>query len=365
MQKERPRSFIAVWKERAADKGHLLGLGRRTVRLSAFTVVDEYPTGSRPGRLQEVLSLGEAAEAGGLSALWVAEHHFHAGGVCPAPPVLLAALGARTRRIRLGALVSVLPFHRPIELAEQYAMVDQLLSGRLNLGVGSGYIPLEFEGFGVDPLAKRELFDRALETLLDAFDGKEVRAEGPNAKPVRLNVRPVQRPHPPIWVAVQRREAIPYVARRGTSMALVPYATLSSPAELGEEVKEYRSHLPPGHRGEVAAALHLYAGPHPDHARAALQRYLDSRLATQSAFYQEKVRRDPAHANAAAIEAAGWALFGSAEEVGARLRSFSATGVDEVLGIFDFGGLPADDVRQSVRAVGGAFARAEGAPEPT
>lgn len=328
------------------------------MRLSAFSVVDEYASDAPSNRLLEVVRLAEAAEEGRLSTLWVAEHHFHSGGVSPSPPVLLAALGARTRRLRLGALVSVLPLHRPIELAEQYAMVDRLIEGRLNLGVGSGYIPLEFEGFGVDPLAKRELFDRALETLIAAFEGKEVQADASHAKPVRINVRPLQQPHPPLWIAAQRREAIPYVARRGVSLALVPYATLASPSELADEVREYHSHLPPGSRGEVAAALHLYAGPHPERARLALQRYLDSRLATQSAFYQEKVRRDPAHANAAAFEKSGWALFGSAEEVAEGLRRFEATGVDEVLGIFDFGGLASDEVGASVRSLGRAFARA-------
>ena len=148
-------------------------------------------------------------------------------------------------------------------------------------------------------------------------------------------------------------------------MALVPYATIANWNELGDEVKEYRSHLPSGSRGEVAAALHLYAGPHPDRARAALQRYLDSRLATQSAFYQEKVRRDPAHANAAKIEESGWAIFGPPEHVAARLHEFAATGVDEVLGIFDFGGLPADEVGRSVRALGAAFAQAISRAEPT
>jgi len=348
-----PAALIELWEARnGRDKRHLLGPGRPVVRLSAFTVVDEYPSDAPTDRLGEVVRLAEAAEAGGLSTIWVAEHHFHSGGVSPSPPVLLAALGARTHRLRLGVLVAVLPFHRPIELAEQYAMLDHLLAGRLNLGVGSGYIPLEFEGFGVDPTEKRERFDRALDTMLAAFDGKEVRGDGPMAKPIRINVRPLQRPHPPLWIAVQRREAIPFVARRGASLALVPYATLSSRGELAEEVAEYRSSLPPGTKGEVAAALHLYAGPHPEHARRALQRYLDSRLATQSAFYQEKVRRDPSHASAATIEKSGWAIFGSAREVAEGLRSFGATGVDEVLGIFDFGGLPIDEVERSVRALG-------------
>jgi len=335
------------------------------VRLSVFTVVDEYPSDAPRDRLREVIPLAEAAEEAGLSAIWVAEHHFQPGGVSPSPPVLLAALGARTRRLRLGSLVSVLPFHRPIELAEQYAMLDHLLEGRLNLGVGSGYIPLEFEGFGVDAMQKRELFDRALDTMVAAFEGREVRAEGTLARPVRLNVRPVQRPYPPLWIAVQRREAIPFVARRGASLALVPYATLSGYPELAEEVAEYRRSLPSGLVGEVAAALHLYAGPHPDQARHALQRYLESRLATQSTFYQEKVKRAPAHANAASIEASGWAIFGSADDVVERLRSFGATGVDEVLGIFDFGGLQVEEVVGSVRSLGRAFKAGSSPAEPT
>ena len=227
-----------------------------------FTVVDAYE-GVAPSvsdRYGDVVRLAEAAEAGQLSSLWVAEHHFQPGGVCPAPPVLLAACAARTQRLRLGVMVSVLPFHRPIELAEQYAMVDRLSGGRLNLGVGSGYIPLEFEGFGVDPASKRERFDRNLETLLAAFDGREVRADEPGAVPVRINVLPVQRPHPPLWIAVQRREAIPFVARRGVSLALVPYATVANLAELGNQIREFRAQVPAGSAAEVAVAVHLYAG---------------------------------------------------------------------------------------------------------
>ena len=329
------------------------------MRLSAFTVVDVYPdpNGAARDRYAEVLALAAAAEAAGLSTLWIAEHHFQPGGVCPSPPVLLAACAARTQRLRLGVLVSVLPFHRPIEVAEQYAMVDRLTGGRLNLGVGSGYIPLEFEGFGVDPATKRDRFDRNLEVLLAALDGKEVRADEPGAAPVRLNVLPVQRPHPPLWIAVQRREAIPFVARRGASLALVPYATVASLEELAGQVRDFRAHLLDGARAEVAVAVHLYAGEHPDRARAALQRYLEARLATQSVFYQEKVRRDPHHATAASIEESGFALFGTPERVSERLRAYREIGVDEVLGIFDFGGLDPTEVGRSVGALGARAGR--------
>lgn len=325
------------------------------MRLSAFTVVDDYPDlGPGRGRLREVVGLAEACEAAGLHALWVAEHHFQPAGVCPAPPVLLAAAGARTHRLRLGVMVSVLPFHAPIDLAEQYAQLDQLLDGRLELGVGSGYIPLEFAGHGLDPAGKREQFERHLEVMLAAFRGEEVRAEGPLATPVRINVRPVQRPHPPLRIAVQRRVVLPELAKRGWSIALIPYATVSGLPELAEEIREYRAALPTGVAGGVAVAVHLYAGPELAEARGALQRYLDARRATQSVNYLERVREDPRRAGAEEVERQGFALFGSPEEVAARTEEFARIGVDELLGIFDFGGLDPGLVRSSV----GALARA-------
>ncbi|MCI4360047.1 MAG: LLM class flavin-dependent oxidoreductase [Thermoplasmata archaeon] len=324
------------------------------MRLSAFTVLDAYPTGADPtrDRYRDALALAECCEASGLSAVWVAEHHFHTGGLCPAPPILLAAMGRRTERLRLGVMVSVLPFHDSVDLAEQYALLDRLVEGRLNLGVGSGYIPKEFEGFGVDPATKRERFDSGLETLLAAFRGEAVRMGGGRNPPVKLNVRPLQRPHPPITVAVQRREALVPLARQGRSIALIPYATVANVDELAEEIAEYRAALPTGSSGQVAAAVHLYAGTAPKVARSALQVYLDSRLATQSKFYQERVRKDPTARSARSIEEAGLALIGSPEEVALGLERFRDAGVDELLGIFDFGGLPMDEVRGSVQAIG-------------
>ena len=322
------------------------------MQLSAFSVLDGFPSDldfAGRNRYSELLSLTDAAERSGLSAVWVAEHHFLPSGLCPAPPVLLAAMGARTRRIRLGSLVSVLPFHSPIELAEQYALLDQLIGGRLNFGVGSGYIPAEFEGFGIDPADKRTRFDRALETILAAFRGEEVRGEAPAARPVRLNVLPRQQPSPPIWIAAQRRDALPFVARRGFSLALVPYATVQDLTELTHEIREFRAALPEGRTATVSAAVHVYAGPAPDRARTAFQRYLDTRLATQSTFYQQKVVADPRLASATGIEESGLALIGGLKDVVEGIEAFGHAGVDELLGIFDFGGLPLAEVIGSVR----------------
>lgn len=324
----------------------------RRVQLSVFSVLDGFPPDhefASRNRYSELLSLAEAADRSGLTCVWVAEHHFLPSGLCPAPPVLLATMGARTRRVRLGSLVSVLPFHSPIEIAEQYALLDQLIGGRLNFGVGSGYIPAEFEGFGVDPTLKRERFDQALDIIQAAFRGEEVRAPVPASKPVRLNVRPRQQPSPPIWVAAQRREALPFVARKGYSLALIPYATVRDVPELADEIREYRRALPEGATASVSAAVHIYTGPAPDRARTAFQRYLDSRLATQSTFFQQKVASDSRHASASAIEESGLAMIGSLNEIEARARAWADAGVDELLGIFDFGGISLSDAVGSIR----------------
>ena len=327
------------------------------VRVGAFTVVDRYEASGRDAadRVTEVVRLAESVEAARLASLWVAEHHFHDDGVCPSPPVLLAACAMRTRTIRLGSLVSVLPFHRPIDVVEEYALVDRLSRGRLNFGVGSGYLASELDAFGVPATEKRARFESTLRDVLDAFAGRPIRVAGADSPPVRANVEPVQRPHPPLWIAVQRREALAHVAARGASVALIPYATVSDLPELREEIAEYRQALPPGVPGEVAVAVHIYAGPRDDGARIAFHRYVASRLAAGSTFLAQKTRERPSHASPEAIEAAGLALLGSPDHVALGLERFARVGVDEVLGIFDFGGLAPDEVDASVRATGAAW----------
>jgi alkanesulfonate monooxygenase SsuD/methylene tetrahydromethanopterin reductase-like flavin-dependent oxidoreductase (luciferase family) len=157
-------------------------------------------------------------------------------------------------------------------------------------------------------------------------------------------------------VAVQRREAIPYVARRGTSLALIPYATVRDRRELADQIREFRAALPSGSTAEVAAALHVYAGAHPERARRAFGEYLESRLRSQSTHLRAKAARDPHHATPEALEAAGLAVFGPPDHVVREMRGVAECGVDEVLGIFDFGGLPLSDALASIRAVGPSFA---------
>ena len=122
------------------------------MKMSIFSVQD-HPSAPRSlGQLYgQVLEQARQAERLGYDTFWVAEHHFHEYGAVPNPAVFLAALSQQTRRLRLGTAISILTFHNPLTVAENYALVDQLSQGRLSLGVGSGYLKHEFEGYDVDP----------------------------------------------------------------------------------------------------------------------------------------------------------------------------------------------------------------------
>src|SRR5829696_1814971 len=197
------------------------------------------------------------------------------------PSVLLAAAAARTSRIGLGVAVSVLPFHHPLLVAEEYAMLDQLSGGRVMLGVGSGYLQHEFDGFDIGPWEKRARFDEALTVVTTAWRGEPFTFHGRyhHVTDTRIAVTPVQVPHPPLWVAILRAEAARHVGAQGRSVMLIPYATCQSADDLGPIAAEHRAGVASSTsslgRCEVAAALHGYVSTNPAQARAESEPYLD------------------------------------------------------------------------------------------
>jgi alkanesulfonate monooxygenase SsuD/methylene tetrahydromethanopterin reductase-like flavin-dependent oxidoreductase (luciferase family) len=309
------------------------------MRFGLFSVVDHYPA-ELPRTVarfyDELLEQVVAADALGFDSFWIAEHHFHEYGAVPSPPVWLAAAAQRTRRIRLGAAVVVLPFRNPLLVAEEYAMVDVLSGGRLNLGTGSGYLRHEFEGFGMDPAEKRERFDEALEVLLRAWSGERFSYAGRfhRVSNVRLNVLPVQKPRPPIWIAVLRNEAAAEVGKRGYPVMMIPYAAAEQVSDLAEAVAAFRqAFLEAGGRPEDATVpfgLHTYVSDSFERAtaeaREAMDRYVRTRLYARQRPYETLVERD-------------LIAFGSPEDVVRVARRYEAAGFTDYLAIMNFGGL--------------------------
>ena len=179
----------------------------------------------------------ERAESLGFHSIFVPEHHF-APGAIPAPLLLLAAAAARTKTIRLGTTSYLLPLRHPLHAAAEVAVLDRVSEGRVILGVGRGFRKATFAAFDVPPAEKRDRFEAALAAMREAWEGKPVVFEdGESGPPVVLTPLPVQKPHPPIWVAAFGPKALAQAGR----LAL-PYlaAPMEPRSKLEENLTRYR-----------------------------------------------------------------------------------------------------------------------------
>ncbi len=151
----------------------------------------------------ETLEQIEYAEELGFESVWLAEHHFTRHGICGSPLQFLANVAARTRRIRLGLAIAVLPFQHPIHTAEQSAMLDILSNGRLDFGVGRGYLESEFTGFGLKQADSTTLFQESVDIIRGAWTQERFSYHGKhyNFENLRIAPKPLQQPHPPIFAA--------------------------------------------------------------------------------------------------------------------------------------------------------------------
>ena len=182
-------------------------------------------------RADELSRQAELAEQWGYESFWLPENHFGEGAI-PEPMMLLSAVAGATRSIRLGTTSYLLPLRHPLQAAEQVAVLDQLSNGRVILGVGRGYQPALFDAFNVVRAEKREIFADCLATMRRAWSGEAI---GGDAN-VSLWPRPVQLPHPPIWVAAFGPKALHQAGTLG-----LPY--LASPMESFEVlVRNYARH---------------------------------------------------------------------------------------------------------------------------
>jgi natural product biosynthesis luciferase-like monooxygenase protein len=165
----------------------------------------EHPAGGKTEHriFKEQLDTLRAAEDMEFDYVWAPEHHFTEYGFCASPMLTLAAMASATKRVRLGTGVVVLPFNDPVRIAEEGAMVDLMSDGRFDLGVGRGFQPVEFRGFNVDQAKSYEKFDEALQIIKRAWTCKTVAFKGKHFDIIEHAVRPkpIQQPHPPIWVA--------------------------------------------------------------------------------------------------------------------------------------------------------------------
>lgn len=201
-----------------------------------------------------------AAENAGFKYFWITEQHFFIEiGHCSCPDMVLAALSQRTKTIRLGFGVILMPCHNPFMIAERVATLDVLSNGRAEFGAGRGTSPYMVEGLGFDPKIGRDVGREALEAVVSMFANEKF----PGYKGAHFDLparhvvpRPIQRPHPPIWVAASNFETYEHAGRQGLGVIGV---TRNTPEETKPWIAAYRAAVK---SADPAKFTSLVANPH-------------------------------------------------------------------------------------------------------
>jgi len=176
-------------------------------------------------QIENRMRLAEAYDRYGFYAYHLAEHHGTPLGLAPSPGLVMAALAQRTKRLRFGPLVYLLPLYHPLRLIEEICMLDHMSGGRLELGVGRGVSPIEVGFFGVDPAKGARQFPEALRVVKQGLTSEVLTFAGEfyRFENVPMVLKPLQKPHPPLWYGVTTPEASVWAAVEKANIAtLVP-----------------------------------------------------------------------------------------------------------------------------------------------
>ncbi len=165
----------------------------------------------------EQLRQAQVAEELGYDTIWLTEHHFAEDGYSPSLLPIAGALAAMTTRIRIGTFLLLLPLHNAVRVGEDAATVDILTNGRFDLGLGQGYTPSEFEGYGIPRKERASLLEEGIEVIKGMWTQDPFSHEGKHyqLKNIRLEPKPTQTPHPPLWIGANAPKAVERAARLG------------------------------------------------------------------------------------------------------------------------------------------------------
>lgn len=184
-----------------------------------FDHLDRRPDTPLAQTYEDRIKLIEAYDAAGFYAYQIAEHHATPLTVAPSPSVFLSAVAQRTRQIKFGPMVYVLPMYHPLRLVEEICMLDQFSNGRFLYGVGKGITPYELGYFGVDAADARAIYEEILDITLMAMDPATERLNWHGKHfdfdDVPINIHPIQNPHPPLWIGVGTPEGAANAGARG------------------------------------------------------------------------------------------------------------------------------------------------------
>jgi alkanesulfonate monooxygenase SsuD/methylene tetrahydromethanopterin reductase-like flavin-dependent oxidoreductase (luciferase family) len=302
------------------------------------------PTGTEAGEFdsaegfRDFIEYNVEAEALGFHGTFVVEHHFTGYGQVSATLNLLTWLGARTKTLRLGTAVIVLPWHNPVLLAEQAATLDLLSGGRLDFGIGKGYRYNEFAGFRVPMDEADARFNECLDVILKAWTSNEPfshRGRYWEFDDIVVEPPTAQQPHPAVWMGAGGESSVRQVAERGFNLLLGQYA---QPADVAKSINAYRKAVEEQGRQfdpmMVGVTRAFFVCDSEDDKETALQRRLANRvrqlkLATRP---DGTVHGGPDRATGNPdVVNRGSAMYGTPDQIGEKLDELRAAGVGYVL----------------------------------
>ena len=230
------------------------------MRFSLFFQLPCAPDQSEPARYMETVEQIVHADELGFDRAWLAElHFFRQFSIMPAPLIVAAAVAQRTRKIRIGTAVTLLPLHQPLRVAAEAATVDILSGGRLDFGVGRGTISVHFHGFNIPRDESRERFEESLEIIEKAWNNDRFSHSGKyyQIPEISLYPRPFQKPHPPFRIAANSLDTAEFAGKKNYDVLVA--SPINPTPVLYDHVRHYREALTraghPVEKRDVAAAF--------------------------------------------------------------------------------------------------------------
>ena len=329
------------------------------MRFSFFSLLDVYDTEARTSAAiyQQTLKQIVLADELGFDAYWIGEHHGAPTPnqvlACPNPAILLVAAAQLTQRIGLNTAVANLSLRHPLQVAEDYALVDVLSQGRLGLGIGRGSFPHEYAAIGQDAAESVGRFEESWDIIQRLWSGESVTFKGRyyQLEQAKLNITPVQQPIPRHWFSAIKETSFATRGRAAQPIISLPHLSAKSFAGLEKLVKDHRSHYPTagdnGEHYELPLILYTFVAPTRSEALHtavdALHRYMQQ----QHPSSHEHILHTIQH-----LKDQKLLCFGTSGDLIDMIAHFQAR-IDPRHIVFwsDFGGLPPALVLRSMRLI--------------
>lgn len=341
------------------------------MKFSVFELGSESADRSHREVYQGFYDRAELADAVGMDAYYITEHHFDPSfQILPSPHLLIPALALKTTKIRLGVMCTILPQHHPVRVAEEIRMMDLVSDGRLEMGFGRGAQGHEQAGYGVDRAHSAELFDQSLELVTKLLRDNEVDSydAGPwKGGPVKLVPDATQRPYPPMWMTAVSDASLAKGGQLGLRMATSFMEASEVERTLGVYQKAWAAAHNDGSKGYYASMHHIFVAETEEEAAEVARPHIENWLGdwlkivgeapkdgTVDKGYEdhaEYFKRISSTAFADAI-AKDMVVFGTPDQVTDQLLRFAERGVDEFMGWFQFGGLSSEEANRSLKLFG-------------